>query len=52
MDFVIHGHTLDDFSETQVCYIPKEMKKPKTSGTWPNGLGSFESIWFVLFVLI
>ena len=29
MGFMIYGHTLDDFSEIQVCYVPKEMKKPK-----------------------
>lgn len=44
MGFVTHGHTLDDLSEIQVCYVPKEMKKPKNSGTWLNGLDSFGSI--------
>lgn len=45
MDFVIYSHTLDGFSEIHVCYVPKEIKKkPKISGTWPNGLDSFGSI--------
>lgn len=40
MDFVIYCHALDGFSEIQVCDVPKEMKKPKISGTWPNSLDS------------
>lgn len=52
MDFVIYGHTLDDFSEIQVSYVPKEMKKPNISGIWPNGLDSFRSTSFVLCVHI